>query len=131
MSAAHRRLIGASGFGVVEVLIALVVVGIALTGAASALGVGQFALNVSETGRVSNNLAQQCMEIVQNAAYNTSGATYPNCSGLGNGRYAILAPAVATYAPDLQSISVAVQRDGKTVFTLQGLKVCRDTSLCP
>ena len=110
----------------VEQLVVLAIVGLALAAALGAAGTGALGLNVSISTDQGVSLAQGQMEYVKAQSFLSAPATYPLGVAVPSG-FAVSAVAESLPGGDanIQQVVITVTQDGKTVLTLEGLKVNR------
>ena len=124
------------GFSLIEVSVALALIGITCVGLISSLGLASKTLRGTDVQETSKDLAEAQMEYVQNQNYDSGHnppvyQLMPNLSTKYPG-FSIVTPMASRLDPKndgtgnddgLQQISIAVQHGGTTVLTLTGQKV--------
>jgi len=116
------------GFTLIEVLIAMALVGIIAITFLSALTTATTALAIADRRATAESLARSQMEDVKNQDYDfTEPQEYEqyNVESLDHPGYFISVSAEPLHKPDddgIQKITVTVSRDGKVVFTLESYK---------
>ena len=114
------------GIGLVETLIAVAVLGTAVTTFIVALSTGMLGIGAQDEGRVSQGLAQSQMEYVKSLDFVTGASSYPPIDTPSG--YEIQVSVASLPEPadaDIQLITVEILRDGQNVLTLDGYKVNR------
>ena len=114
------------GIGLVETLIAVAVLGTAVTTFIVALSTGMLGIGTQDEGRVSQGLAQSQMEYVKSLDFVTGASSYPSIDTPSG--YEIQVNVASLPEPadtDIQLITVEILRDGQNVLTLDGYKVNR------
>ena len=115
------------GFTLIEVLIAMALVGIIAITFLSALTTATTALAIADRRATAESLARSEMEDVKNEPYdfdNPQSYEHDPAESLDHPGYFISVSAEPLHDPDdgIQKITVTVSRDGKVVFTLEGYK---------
>jgi len=115
-----------SGFGLVESLISVAVLGSAVFLLLGGLYTGSIGLGVQQEDIIAENLGKSQFEYTKSLAYQNPPTSYPQITGIPSD-YSIIT--LATVIPgkdtDIQKISVTVYRNGDSVYTLEGYKVNR------
>lgn len=115
-----------SGMTMVEQLVVLGVVGLALTAALAAVGTGAHGLTATTTQNQALALAVSQMESIKSQPYSASAVTYP--TGPAVPAAYTLSTGVASIPgtnTSVQKVTVTIVRNGKTVLTLEDLKLDR------
>jgi type II secretory pathway pseudopilin PulG len=114
-----------AGMALAETLVAIAILGVSGAAFASALSTGSLAVNNQDAIATAQALAQTQLEVVQNAVYDSSGASYPTITVPTN--YSIsMATSTSIYSnANIQKISVNISHNASPVFVLQGYKVNR------
>jgi len=115
------------GIGLIEVLIAMALLGIIAITFLSALSTASVALAIADRRATAESLARSEMEDVKNQDYefdNPQSYEHPDAESIDHPGYFISVSAEPLHNPDdgIQKITVTVSRDGKVVFTLEGYK---------
>ena len=111
------------GFTLIEVILAIALLGIIAVAFLGAMGTGSLALFIADERATAESLARSQMEYVKNQGYKVveSYETIEPPAG-----YDIkLDPPPVQLEPGLQKITVTVSHHGKPVVTLEGYKVDR------
>jgi type II secretory pathway pseudopilin PulG len=117
---------GEEGVGLVETLIAVAILGLALTALLSAVSTGSLATSRTEERVTAENMARSQLEYIKSQPYSTPPASYavvtPSPGGYG-------LTAAAESIPDsdtsIEKIVVTVTRNGETLFVAEDYKVDR------
>jgi len=114
------------GIGLVEVLIALAITGIAVVAFLSSLYAGTRTVSIIYERVTAENLARSQLEYVKSQDYITAPATYETLPSVPPD-FTITAKASAIDERDdnIQKITVTVSRNGKTLLVLEDFKVNR------
>ncbi len=114
------------GVGLVETLIAVGILGLALTALLAAVSTGSLATSRSQERVTAENMARSQLEYVKSQPYATPPASYATVTPSPGG-YAV--SAVVEAIPDadsaIEKVTVTVTRDGKTLFVTEDYKVDR------
>ena len=114
------------GIGLAETLVAVAVLGTAVTAFVSALSTGVIGVGVHDEGSVSQGLAQSQMEYVKSVEFVPGASSYPVIdTPSGYDIEVDVSPLRAPGDADIQLISVTVLRDGQSVLVIDGYKVNR------
>ena len=115
-----------AGVGLVETLIAVGILGLALTALLSAVSTGSLASSRSQERVTAENMARSQLEYVKSQPYAAPPATYATVTPSPGG-YAVSAAAEAIPNSDssIEKVTVTVTRDGKTLFVTEDYKVDR------
>jgi Tfp pilus assembly protein PilV len=113
------------GVALVEVLVAVAVLGAALIVFLSGISTGTIATARSDRQSTAQELARSQMEYVKALPYTAAPATYPSVPAPSG--YGVTADAAAVEHGDasVQLIIVEVLHEGAVIYTLEGLKVER------
>jgi type II secretory pathway pseudopilin PulG len=122
---ACRRGSSQEGAGLVEVLVAIGITGIAIVGLLAGVSTGS--LGVSTTGeRVSaENLARSQLELTKSQTFDPAPATYATVSPPAGYGIAVSAQDISGGDSAIQLITVTVSRGADTLTVLEGYKVDR------
>ncbi len=114
------------GVGLVETLIAVAILGLALTALLSAISTGSLASTRSQERVTAENMARSELEYVKSQPYAAPPATYATVTPTAGG-YAISAAAAAISGADsaIEKVTVTITRDGRTLFAVEDYKVDR------
>ena len=115
-----------TGVGLVESLIAVAIVGIAITALVATLSTGSIAVRKTDERVTAENLAQAQLEYTKAQAYSTAPASYDTIAPLATG-YSISAEAssISDRDADIQKVTVTVSYNGETMLVMEGFKVDR------
>ena len=114
------------GIGLVESLIAVAIVGIALTALVATLSTGSIAGQRTDRRVTAENLARAQLEYTKGQSYRVAPAVYDSITPLPAG-YSITAEAssISGRDADIQEITVTVSYDGDTVLLMEDFKMDR------
>jgi len=121
-----RALVGGrEGVALVEVLVAVAILGITLVVFLSAVSTGSVGVAKTEERVTAENLARSQLEYTKSQTYLAAPASYPTVTPPAG--YAISAEAASIPDADsaIQKITVSVTRDGETLVTVEDFKVDR------
>lgn len=118
------------GVGLVETLISAAIAAIAITALLAALSTGSMAVQRSDEGTTSENLARAQMEYTKGLAYLTAPASYATVSTPAGYSISTNAASLSGRDADIQKITVTVTYNGDT-FVMEGFKSDRLTSGSP
>ncbi len=128
MTLGRRRRHGEEGVGLVETLIAVGILGLALTVLLAAVSTGSLATSRTEERVVAENVARSQLEYIKSQPYLTPPASYLTVTPSPGG-YSVAADAVSISSPDtnndIEKITVTVSRDGRTLLVVEDYKVNR------
>lgn len=112
-----------SGVGLVESLIAIAIVGIAVTIFIAGLSTGSVAVQQNDIRVTAENLARSQMEYTKAQVYDTVPASYDIITPVPD-RYSVLAVAssIAGRDSDIQKITVTINYSSEEVLSLEGYK---------
>lgn len=115
-----------AGVGLVESLIAVAIVGIAITALVATLSTGSIAVRKTDERVTAENLAQAQLEYTKAQAYRTAPASYDTMAPLPDG-YSISAQAssISDRDADIQKVTVTVSYNGETMLTMEDFKADR------
>jgi type II secretory pathway pseudopilin PulG len=113
------------GIGLVESLIALAIIGTAVSAFITTLSTGSVIVGELNQETVAQQLAQSQMERIKAASYSPTGAGYTTIS-VPEGYGVAVSVDSSLYADsDIQKLTVTVSRDSETILTFEGYKVHR------
>jgi len=122
----RRRRSGEEGVGLVETLIAVGILGLALTVLLAAVSTGSLAVSRTEERVAAENLARSQLEYTKSQGYLTPPASYltvtPSPGGYG---VVVEAASIPDTNSGIEKITVTVSRDGKTLLVVEDYKVNR------
>ena len=115
-----------AGVGLVESLIAVAIVGIAITALVATLSTGSIAVRKTDERVTAENLAQAQLEYTKAQAYRPAPASYDTIAPLPTG-YSISAEAssISDHDADIQKVTVTVSYNGETMLVMENFKVDR------
>jgi Tfp pilus assembly protein PilV len=113
------------GIGLVETLIAVVILGTSVVAFVSALSVGSLTVNEQNRETIAQGLAQTQMEYTKNYAYNPGAATYPVLAVPDTYSVTVGVAAVPGTDTNMQKITVTVSKDSVSILTISDYKVNR------
>ena len=116
---------GQDGVGLVEVLVAVAILGVTLVAFLTAISTGSLGVATTEERVTAENLARSQLEYTKSQAYLTAPASYATVTPPTG--YVISADASSIPEGDsaIQKIIVIVSRDGETLLTVEDYKVDR------
>jgi len=114
------------GAGLVESLVAVAIVGMALTSLVATLSAGSFAVHRTDKRVTAENLARAQLEYSKGQTYRVAPASYDTMAPLPAG-YSVSAEAssIGGRDADLQKITVTVSYNGDTLLVMEGFKMKR------
>jgi type II secretory pathway pseudopilin PulG len=122
----RRRCHGEEGVGLVETLIAVGILGLALTVLLAAVSTGSLAVSRTEERVAAENLARSQLEYTKSQGYLPPPASYltvtPSPGGYG---VVVEAASIPDTNSGIEKITVTVSRDGKTLLVVEDYKVNR------
>ncbi len=116
---------GQDGVGLVEVLVAVAILGVTLVTFLTAISTGSLGVATTEERVTAENLARSQLEYTKSQAYLTAPASYATVTPPTG--YAVSADATSIPEGDsaIQKITVTVTRNGDTLLTVEDYKVDR------
>jgi prepilin-type N-terminal cleavage/methylation domain-containing protein len=116
---------GQKGVALVEVLVAVAIIGITLVVFLSAVSTGSIGVAKTEEQVTAENLARSQLEYTKSQTYLAAPASYDTVTPPAG--YAVSAEAASIPDTDssIQMITVTVTRDGETLVTVEDFKVDR------
>jgi type II secretory pathway pseudopilin PulG len=122
----RRRRHGEDGVGLVETLIAVGILGLALTVLLAAVSTGSLAVTRTEERVTAENLARSQLEYTKSQGYLTPPASYLTVTPSPGGYdVAVDAASIPGTNSGIEKITVTVSRDGKTLLVVEDYKVNR------
>jgi len=122
----RRRRRGEEGVGLVETLIAVGILGLALTVLLAAVSTGSLAVSRTEERVAAENLARSQLEYTKSQGFLAPPASYatvtPSPGGYGVAVEAALIPDTNS---SIEKITVTVSRDGRELLVVEDYKVDR------
>jgi type II secretory pathway pseudopilin PulG len=116
---------GEHGFGIVETLVAVAILGTAATAFIVWLSAGSLATGSQDTLAVSQGLARSQLEYTKSYAYNTAASTYPAIAAPSGYSISVSVSTVPSTDTNIQKITVTVSYNGNLVTTIADYKVNR------
>lgn len=117
----HRE----SGFGLVESLVAIAILGTGVVSFVTDLSAGSVAVNVQNEAVIAQGLAQTQMEAIKAAPYSSTGASYTPVSSPEGYAISITTNSAIYNHNNIQKITVTVTHSGNPILTLEEYKVNR------
>jgi prepilin-type N-terminal cleavage/methylation domain-containing protein len=114
-----------TGTTLIEVLVAIAILGVGGATYAYALSAGSVAVNNQETLAAAQNLARTQFEVIENTAYDSSGSSYSTISTPSNYSVSFKADTGVYGDANIQKITVSVYHNAGQIYVLQGYKVNR------
>jgi len=115
-----------SGMGLVESLIAIAIVGTAITILLAGLSTGSLAVQQTDIRVTAENVARAQMEYIKAQTYESIPASYDTMAPLPEKyTFDIASSSIPGRDSDIQKITVIVSYDGESVFSLEDYKVNR------
>ena len=116
---------GQDGVGLVEVLVAVAILGVTLVAFLTAISTGSLGVATTEERVTAENLARSQLEYAKSQAFLPAPASYATVTPPTG--YAVSADAVSIPEGDsaIQKITVTVTRNGETLLTVEDYKVDR------
>ena len=119
------RLGSERGVSLVESLIAVAILGTALVVFMAGISTGSLATGQTDKLSTAHELARSQMESTKDDAFVAAPHSYPTVTPPSGYSVTSTASSIPLGDPDVQLITVQVDRDGAPVFTLEGYKVDR------
>jgi|GEM_PF-974589 len=116
---------GQRGTGLAETIVAVGIVGIALTTFITSLSVGSRAVGELDQEQISQHLAQSQMETTKAAPYDATGASYTTIAGPVGYSISLNVNSGIYADNNIQLITVTINRDALPVFVMEDYKVNR------
>ena len=113
------------GFGLVETLVAVAILGVAVVALVLGLSTGSITVGEGNQELVAQSLAQTQLEYVKGYSYDPEATTYPTVDTPEG--YSICAEvgSIPDADTDIQRITVTISRDGEAILTVKDYKVNR------
>jgi type II secretory pathway pseudopilin PulG len=122
----RRRRRGEEGIGLVETLIAVGILGLALTVLLAAVSTGSLAVSRTEERVAAENLVRSQLEYTKSQGFLAPPASYatvtPSPGGYG---VAVEAASIPDTNSSIEKITVTVSRDGRELLVVEDYKVDR------
>ncbi len=119
------RLRSEAGFSLVESLVAVGIAAMALVAYLSGLSVGLLSTGQSDRLSTAQELARAQLEYTKAAPYQPPPATYATVTPPAGYGVSVAASSIAGADNNVELVTVAVTKDGATLFTLEGYKANR------
>lgn len=118
---------GERGFGIVDALIAVFILGVVVVAFTMALSTGAAGAGEADQQGVAQGIAMSQLEYVKSLAYVPGAGSYPSISVPSGWTVTAVRSAIsqASGNPDIQNVTVTVMRHGVTILTVEGYKVNR------
>ena len=113
------------GFGLVETLVAVAVLGSAVVSFVVSLSAGSLAVNEQDKETLAQTLAQTQIEYTKNYAYNPAAATYPTVATPSGYTITVIVSSVAGTDVNMQKIIVTILKAGSSILQVSDYKVNR------
>jgi len=115
------------GFGMVDVLIAVFVLGVVAVAFTTALSTGAAGAGETDQQGIARGIAMSQLEYVKSLPYVSGSGSYPSISVPSGWAVTAVRSAIpeASGNPDIQKVTVTVTRGGATILTLEDYKVNR------
>ena len=113
------------GISLVELLVALAIMGIAAVAFIVPLSTGAIAVRDSDEGTVAQSLAKSQLEYTKSYPYNSLATTYPTVVPQEGYGVSVNVSSVPGADVDIQKITVTVSRDGNGLLVIEDYKVDR------
>ena len=113
------------GISLVELLVALAIMGIAAVAFIVPLSTGAIAVRDSDEGIVAQSLAKSQLEYTKSYPYNSLATTYPTVVPQEGYDITVNVSSVSGADGDIQKITVTVSRDGNGLLVIEDYKVDR------
>jgi hypothetical protein len=116
---------GEGGAGLVEVLVAIGITGIAVVGLLAAVSTGSLGVSITDERVSAENLARSQLEFTKSEPFDPTPATYPTITPPSGYAIGVTAQDIAGGGSAIQLITVTVSRGAETLTVLEGYKVDR------
>ncbi|MCX7911686.1 MAG: hypothetical protein N2506_01790 [Dehalococcoidales bacterium] len=113
------------GIGLVEVLVAVAILGTAVVAFVSALSAGSIAARNHETVATAQRLAQSQMEYVKALPYDPAATTYPQITVPAGYKISVAVAHLPEGDENIQAVTVTVLYDGEPITEIEGYKTNR------
>jgi len=113
------------GFGLVETLAAVAILGVAVVALVLGLSTGSITVREGNQGLVAQSLAQTQLEYVKDYPYDPAATTYPTVDTPEGYSIGVEAGSIPDADTDIQRITVTISRDGEAILTVKDYKVNR------
>jgi type II secretory pathway pseudopilin PulG len=116
---------GGEGVALVEVLVAVAIIGITLVVFLSAVATGSVGVAKTDERVTAENLARSQLEYTKSQAYLAVPASYATVTPSAGYAISVEAASIPDADSSIQKITVTVTRDGETLVTVEDFKVDR------
>jgi len=113
------------GLGLVESLVAVAILGTAVTAFVVALSAGSIAVREQEEQVVAQGLAQTQLEYVKSCSYDTEATTYPAVDTPEGYAISVAVSNVPDTDADIQKITVTISSEAEDILAVENYKVNR------
>lgn len=113
------------GFGLVETLVAVAILGVAVVALVLGLSTGSITVGEGNQEMVAQSLAQTQLEYVKDYPYDPAATTYPTVDTPEGYSIGVEAGSIPGADIDIQRITVTISRDGEAILTVEDYKVDR------
>jgi len=113
------------GFGLVETLAAVAILGVAVVAFVGGLSSGTIAVREGNQELVAQSLAQTQLEYVKDCPYEPAATTYPAVGTLEGYYIGVEVGSIPDTDTDIQKITVTISRDEEDILTVEDYKVNR------
>ena len=116
---------GQKGLGLVESLVAVAILGTAVTAFIVALSAGSIAVREQEEQVVAQGLAQTQLEYVKSYSYDAEATAYPTVDMPEGYAISVEVSSVPDTDADIQKITVTISRQAEDILAVENYKVNR------
>jgi type II secretory pathway pseudopilin PulG len=116
---------GQGGFGLVETLVAVAILGTSVAAFISGLSAGSIAVSEQDMTATSQALAQTQLEYTKSYTFIPGAVTYPAVTAPPGYSISVSVSAVPDADANIQKITVTVYREGEALVNVDGYKVNR------
>ncbi len=113
------------GFGLVETLAAVAILGVAVVAFVGGLSSGTIAVREGNQELVAQSLAQTQLEYVKDYPYDSAATTYPTVDTPEGYSICVEVGSIPDTDTDIQKITVTISRDEEDILTVEDYKVNR------
>lgn len=121
----RRLLDGQEGVGLVEVLVAVAILGVTLVALLTAISTGSLGVATTEERVTAENLARSQLEYTKSQAFLPAPASYATVTPPTGYTVSADAVSIPEGASTIQKITVTITRNGETLLTVEDYKVDR------
>lgn len=116
---------GERGFGLVETLAAVAILGVVVVAFVVGLSSGTIAVREGNQELVAQSLAQTQLEYVKDYPYDSAATTYPTVDTPEGYSICVEVGSIPDTDTDIQKIMVTISRDEEDILTVEDYKVNR------